>query len=121
MLRILFRDFSIIHAGLANHLLNNRLGRPQDTRQLTNLILLSDEVYVLAHVASRVHPLTSSPGCFYRLAFFIYRNRQMSLIHIGQMSKWRIDGVLYFGHALKKRGQVFTRVGRLVNLYYVLV
>ena len=33
-------------------------------------------------------------------------------------SKWRIDGV-FWTCALKKRGQVFTRVGLLVDLYSV--
>ena len=33
-------------------------------------------------------------------------------------SKWRIDG-LFWTWALKKRGQVFTRVGLLVDLYSV--
>ena len=33
-------------------------------------------------------------------------------------SKWRIDGV-FWTCALKKWGQVFTRVGLLVNLYSV--
>ena len=35
-------------------------------------------------------------------------------------SIWRIDGV-FWTCALKKRGQVFTRVGLLVNLYSVVV
>ena len=34
------------------------------------------------------------------------------------VSKWRIDGV-FRTRALKKRGQVFTRVGLLANLYCV--
>ena len=35
-------------------------------------------------------------------------------------SKWRIDGV-FWTCALKKWGQVFTRVGLLVNLYSVVL
>ena len=34
-------------------------------------------------------------------------------------SKWHIDGV-FWTCALKKRGQVFTRVGFLVDLYSVI-
>ena len=33
---------------------------------------------------------------------------------VNMVSKWRIDGV-FWTYALKKRGQIFTRVGLLVN------
>ena len=99
------------------------------------------DVGVLTHVASRISSspsirrLASSPGSFYRRVFFLhigpYKYKTSAFVTgkcrlkvksagencqdgVNMASKWRIDGV-FWTCALKKRGQVFTRVGLLVN------
>ena len=99
------------------------------------------EVYVLAHVTSRISIVTILfPHQFLPPAFFVYTYKTSAFItgkcrlkvksaggtyqDGGNNSIWHQNGILmaYFRTcALKKSGQIFTKVGLLVDLYSVIV
>ena len=88
--------------------------QPDHRKRSTRKVQLSAgtfEVGVLAHVASHI---SSSPS----IRLKGQKCWGTSQDGVNMASKWRIDGV-FWTCALKKWGQLFTRVGLLVDLYSV--